>query len=87
MANTVITIDADFNNRDADGRLRLSRLAMHRATPFEEIAKRQVPILFVDGDDVVEGTLIHSDQDGWLGEADWSTLSVREHWPKQAALA
>lgn len=80
----MITIEADFNDRDEEGRLRLSRLAMHRRTPFSEIMKRHSRVVFVDGEDVVEGTLVSDDAHGWLGDADWRTLGVREHWPRHA---
>ncbi len=87
MAESMITIEADFNSRDERGRLRLSRLVMHRETPFEEIAKRHSRVTFVDGEDIVEGTLLSEDGQGWLGDADWRTLGVREHWPRHSVPA
>ena len=83
----MITIEADFNDRDEQGRLRLSRLTMHSATPFARIAKRHPRVIFVDGEDVVEGTLLRTQRDGWLGDADWQTLGVLERWPRAVASA
>jgi hypothetical protein len=87
MAEQMITIEADFNNRDERGRLRLSRLAMHRETPFAKIAKRHPRVIFVDGEDVVEGRLVRSQRHGWLGDVDWQTQGVLEHWPRTAVPA
>jgi len=83
----MITIEADFNDRDEQGRLRLSRLAMHRETPFAQIAKRHPRVIFLDGEDVVEGTLMRTQGDGWLGDADWQTLGVLERWPREVVSA
>jgi len=83
----MITIDADFNDRDEQGRLRLSRLTMHRETPFAQIAKRHPRVIFVDGEDVVEGTLMRTQRHGWLGDADWQTLGVLERWPREVVSA
>jgi hypothetical protein len=77
----MIVIQADFNHRDAQGRLRLADLAMHHATPFEDIAARGGPILFVDGEDAVHGVLASEPGIGWIGEVDWATQQVIETWP------
>jgi len=81
----MILIQADFNHLDPQGRLRLSDLAMHQDTPFEEIASRTQRMLFMDGQDVVEGRLI-DDAGSWLGEADWSTQQTIEPWPPATVL-
>lgn len=83
----MITIEADFNNRDSEGRLRLSPLTMHRETPFAEIAKRHPRVIFVHGEDVVEGNLVHKQGQGWLGDADWQTLGILERWPREVVSA
>lgn len=83
----MITIEADFNDRDEQGRLRLSPLAMHRDTPFAEIARRHSRVIFVDGEDVVEGKLIRTQRHVWLGDADWQTLGVLERWPREVVSA
>ena len=55
----MITLQADFNHMDADGRLRLDDLRMHRQTPFAEIAAKHESIIFLDGEDMVRGELAH----------------------------
>jgi hypothetical protein len=77
----VITILADFNHLDGGGRLVLSDLAIHDETPFEAIAASGAPILFIQGEDVVRGRLVH-DADGWCGEVDWSTQEVLRQYPR-----
>jgi hypothetical protein len=51
----MITLQADFNHMDAQGRLRLADLRMHSETPFAEIAAKHTSIIFVDGEDMVRG--------------------------------
>jgi len=48
----MITLQADFNHLDPQGRLRLGDLRMHQETPFAQIAARNESILFVDGGDL-----------------------------------
>lgn len=47
----MITIKADFNHLDGQGRLILSDLLIHQDTPFEELARRQETILFRQGEE------------------------------------
>ena len=54
---------------------------MHQQTPFADIAVKQEPIIFVDGEDVVRGVLVHDPQLGWVGNVDWSTQDVWESYP------
>jgi hypothetical protein len=68
----MITLKADFNHLDPQGRLRLEDLRMHKQTPFAEIAAKHEPIIFVDGEDMVRGELAHDPQLGWIGNVDWS---------------
>jgi hypothetical protein len=77
----MITLQADFNHMDPQGRLRLGDLRMHQQTPFAEIAVKQEPIIFVDGEDMVRGELVHDPQVGWVGKVDWSTQDVWESYP------
>ena len=77
----MITLQADFNHMDADGRLRLGDLRMHQHTPFAVIAAKHQAIIFVDGDDMVRGELILDPQHGWIGQVDWSTQDVWESYP------
>lgn len=77
----MITLQADFNHLDAKGRLRLGDLRMHQQTPFAQIAAKHESILFVDGEDVVRGELIHDSRDGWIANVDWSTQDVWEAYP------
>lgn len=81
----MITIQADFNHLDARGRLLLKDLAMHRDTPFGEIAANHERMIFVDGTDLVEGRLVADAEQGWVGEADWATQGVWESHPPQVA--
>ena len=81
----MITVAADFNHRDARGRLILSDLRVHERTPFEELAARGEPVLFVQEEDVVTGRLVHDPAIGWVGDADWETLDVWEAYPTSAA--
>ena len=60
----MITLQADFNRMDPQGRLRLEDLRMHRRTPFAEVAAKDEPIIFVDGEDTVSGELVHDPQLG-----------------------
>ena len=81
----MITLQADFNHMDANGRLRLDDLRMHQATPFAEIAAKQEPIIFVDGEDMVRGELVHDLELGWIGKVDWSTQDTWEVYPRAVA--
>jgi hypothetical protein len=77
----MITLQADFNHLDAQGRLRLGDLRMHQQTPFAEIAAKHESILFIDGEDVVRGELVHDPREGWIAIVDWSTQDVWESYP------
>lgn len=81
----MITLKADFNHMDPQGRLRLDDLRMHEQTPFAEIAAKCEQIVFVDGEDVVRGELAHDPQFGWIGKVDWSTQDVWESYPPALA--
>lgn len=58
----MITIEADFNRLN-HGRLVLSRLAVHEHTPFADLAATGDRILFVHGEDIVEGKLVEDPSD------------------------
>ncbi len=77
----MITLKADFNHIDAQGRLRLEDLRMHRQTPFAKLAARHEDIVFVDGEDMVRGGLVYDHDLGWIGEVDWATQDVWETYP------
>lgn len=77
----MITLKADFNHLDAQGRLRLGDLRMHEQTPFAEIAAKHEEVIFVDGEDMVRGELVHDPQLGWIGDVDWSTQDTWESYP------
>ena len=85
MDVVMITLQADFNHMDPQGRLRLDDLRMHRGTPFAEIAAKQEPIIFVDGEDMVRGKLVHDPQLGGIGKVDWSTQDIWELYPPAVA--
>jgi hypothetical protein len=78
----MITIKADFNHLDGAGRLVLSDLVIHDQTPFETIAASGKRILFVQGEDVVSGTLVRDAIRGWCGDADWGTQDVLQEYPR-----
>jgi len=78
----MITIKADFNHLDGSGRLVLSDLVIHDQTPFDSIAASGKPILFVQGEDVVQGRLVKDAIRGWCGEADWATQDVLQEYPR-----
>lgn len=70
----MIEILADFNKMDADGCLILSRLAIHRETPFQQIAESAKRVLLMDYSESVEGRLFYDAHTGyWLGVPDWDT--------------
>jgi hypothetical protein len=77
----MITLKADFNHRDPQGRLRLEDLRMHAATPFAELAAKDTQIIFVDGEDLVRGKLIRDPVLGRIGNVDWATQDVWEAYP------
>jgi hypothetical protein len=81
----MIILQADFNHMDPQGRLRLGDLRMHLHTPFDAIAAKRERVIFLDGDDIVRGELIHDAQLGWVGQVDWSTQDVWETYPAVAA--
>ena len=83
----MITLQADFNHMDAGGRLRLGDLRMHRHTPFAEIAAKHETIIFIDGDDMVRGELVHDPEQGWIGKVDWSTQDVWDRTRPPSPLA
>lgn len=78
---SMITLQANFIHLDSRGRLRLGDLQMHQRTPFAEIAARQEGTIFLDGDDVVRGELVHDLELGWVGHIDWPTQDSRESYP------
>ena len=82
----MITLQADFNHLDSRGRLRLGDLHMHQQTPFGEIAARHQQVIFLDGEDVVRGELVHDDELGWVGQVDWSTQDTWESYPPVLAV-
>jgi hypothetical protein len=68
----VITIRADFNHLDGRGRLILSDLRIHENTPFSALAAAGKPILLVQGEDTVFGSLLEDPDRGWCGVPDWA---------------
>ena len=78
----VITIRADFNHLDGRGRLILSDLRIHEHTPFVALAAAGKPILFVQGEDIVFGSLVEDPDRGWCGVPDWDTQDVLQEYPE-----
>lgn len=69
----MIAIEVDFNHADGLGRLLLADLVSHERTPFNELAASGERVLFVDGDECVEGQLVDDPDRGWVGAVDWDT--------------
>ena len=77
----MIALEVDFNHADAHGRLLLADLASHEVTPFSELAASGDRILFVDGDEYVEGQLVDDPDLGWVGAVDWETQDRIRAYP------
>ena len=77
----MIALYVDFNHADAHGRLLLADLASHDVTPFTELAVSRDRILFVDGDEYVEGRLVDDPALGWVGAVDWATQDRIRTYP------
>lgn len=77
----MIAIEVDFNHADRRGRLLLGDLVSHERTPFVELAASGERILFVDGDECVEGELVHDPDRGWVGAVDWDTQGTIRAFP------
>ena len=60
----MIVIEVDFNQLDDAGRLLLADLIVHEQTPFAELAASEERLLFVDGDEFVEGGLVEDPDRG-----------------------
>ena len=78
----MITIKADFNHMDGQGRLILADLVIHSRTPFEALAASGKPVLFIQGEDIVFGKLVKDARRGWCGEADWDTQDLLQEYPR-----
>ena len=78
----MITIEADFNHLDGQGRLILSDLMIHQHTPFDLIAASGKRILFVQGEDIVFGLVVNDPVRGWVGDVDWDTQDVLQEYPE-----
>jgi hypothetical protein len=77
----MIVIEVDFNHLDGAGRLLLADLVVHEGTPFAEIAVSGERVLFVDGGEFVEGSLLQDPERGWVGVADWATQDRLRSYP------
>jgi hypothetical protein len=77
----MIVIEVDFNHLDGAGRLLLADLAVHEGTPFADIAVSGERLLFVDGGEFVEGSLVQDPERGWVGAVDWATQDRLRSYP------
>jgi hypothetical protein len=77
----MITIEVDFNHADGSGRLLLADLAAHDRTPFGDIAASGERIIFIDGQEFVEGRLIEDPQRGWVAAVDWDSQDTIRAFP------
>jgi hypothetical protein len=77
----MIVIEVDFNHLDAAGRLLLADLVVHERTPFAELAASGERLLFVDGEEFVEGSIIEDPERGWVGDVDWATQDRLRSYP------
>lgn len=82
--NPMITIKADFNHTDGQGRLILSDLVIHETTPFADLASAAEAIIFRQGEDIVYGRLIEDPVSGWVGDPDWDSQDVLAEYPQPA---
>ena len=78
----MITIRADFNHLDGRGCLILSDLLIHEHTPFPALAAAGKPILVVQGEHIVFGSLVEDPDRGWCGIPDWDTQDVLQEYPE-----
>ncbi len=74
-------IEVDFNHVDGDGRLLLGDLVAHERTPFADIAASEDRLLFVDGDEYVEGRLVEDAEHVWVAIVDWDTQDAFRAYP------
>jgi len=77
----MIVIEVDFNHLDQSGRLLVADLVVHEQTPFAEIASSGERLLFVDGGEFVEGSLVQDAELGWVGIVDWATQDRLRSYP------
>jgi len=77
----MIVIEVDFNHLDGEGRLLLADIVVHEKTPFGEIAASGKRVLFVDGGEFVEGSLVQDLDRGWVGAVDWATQDRLRSYP------
>lgn len=77
----MIAIEADFNHLNGTGQLILADLAVHASTPFARIAESDDRILFIDGNEFVEGRVVADDDHGWVGSVDWGTQGTLTTYP------
>ena len=77
----MIEIEVDFNHADGRSRLLLADLVAHSVTPFADIAASGDRILFVDGNEFVEGRLVDDPERGWVGAVDWDTQDTIKAYP------
>jgi hypothetical protein len=76
----MIAMKADFNRLN-NGRLILSRLAIHEHTPVDKIAASHDRVMFVQGEAIVSGFVDRDPELGWIGVADWTTQEVLRSYP------
>lgn len=75
-----VTIYADFNNADTQGRLRLNTRGAR--ADLEHLGVRLVPgmsVVLSDGDELcAAGTVVYDEVEGWVAEIDWDRLACPE---------
>ena len=69
----MIVVKAVFDHIDGQGRLLLSDLAVHAETPFAQLVGVSERVVFVDGDQYVEGRVVDVDGRRWAGFVEWDT--------------
>ena len=78
----MITNRADFNHLDGRGRLILSDLRIHEHTRFVALAAAGKTILFMQGEDIVFGSLVEDPDRGRRGAPDRDTQEVLQEYPE-----
>jgi hypothetical protein len=70
-----VSLEADFNRLDRQGRLILSGMAAHNATDFTSL--RGASVTLSDGEEEVVGRIVRDPSLGWVAQVDWATQRER----------
>jgi len=82
VAAVTITLEADFDQMDARGQIRLEDLHMRERTPFAKIAGKHEEIIFANGRDGVCDEMAGDLRLGWIGPVERSAQDVRQAYAR-----